>query len=156
MKKLLLAFLILLTSCDITKQAAKTKTDQDLTESILTKTKRIGDTVRFEVPKVVLKDTTIYTYNRVGTRLETRYNSDGQIDLINCMSSSIDELKEENRRILNTVKDKSSEKTEDFDSSIILYGFLGLGMLIVIIALLFVFVINKKIAPLLSLRPNKY
>lgn len=135
--------LLLLVSCDVTKEATKTKTDRDLTESIKTTSKRIGDTVTYTVPKIVLKDTTVYTVNRVGTRIETRYNKDGNIDLIACMASSIDEMKEENRRMLEIIKDKDKAKEENFDSG----ALIGVVAVIGVIFLVGVFIMIKYIKP---------
>ena len=142
MKKYIL-ILLLLVSCDVTKEATKTKTDRDLTEIIKTTSKRVGDTVSYTVPKIVLKDTTIYTVNRVGTRIETRYNKDGNIDLINCMASSIDEMKEENRRMLEIIKDKDKSKEENFNSG----ALIGVVSIIGIVFLLCVFLMIKYIKP---------
>jgi len=142
MKKYIL-ILLLLVSCDVTKKATKTKTDRDLTEIIKTTSKRVGDTVSYTVPKIVLKDTTIYTVNRVGTRIETRYNKDGNIDLINCMASSIDEMKEENRRMLEIIKDKEKSKEENFDSG----ALIGVVSIIGAVFLLCVFLMIKYIKP---------
>ena len=134
---------MLLVSCDVTKEAVKTKTDRDLTEIIKTTSKRVGDTVSYTVPKIVLKDTTIYTVNRVGTRIETRYNKDGNIDLINCMASSIDEMKEENRRMLEIIKDKEKSKEENFNIG----ALIGVVSIIGIVFLLCVFLMIKYIKP---------
>jgi DNA-directed RNA polymerase specialized sigma subunit len=142
MKKYILIFLLLV-SCDVTKEAVKTKTDRDLTEIIKTTSKRVGDTVSYTVPKIVLKDTTIYTVNRVGTRIETRYNKDGNIDLINCMASNIDEMKEENRRMLEIIKDKEKSKEENFNSG----ALIGVVSIIGIVFLLCVFLMIKYIKP---------
>ena len=142
MKKYILIFLLLV-SCDVTKEAVKTKTDRDLTEIIKTTSKRVGDTVSYTVPKIVLKDTTIYTVNRVGTRIETRYNKDGNIDLINCMASSIDEMKEENRRMLEIIKDKEKSKEENFNIG----ALIGVVSIIGIVFLLCVFLMIKYIKP---------
>jgi DNA-directed RNA polymerase specialized sigma subunit len=142
MKKYIL-ILLLLVSCDVTKEAVKTKTDRDLTEIIKTTSKRVGDTVSYTVPKIVLKDTTIYTVNRVGTRIETRYNKDGNIDLINCMASNIDEMKEENRRMLEIIKDKEKSKEENFNSG----ALIGVVSIIGIVFLLCVFLMIKYIKP---------
>ena len=136
-----------LTACDIQKRAVKTKTAKDLDEQITTKSKRSGDTVSFKVPKVIFKDTTIYTYNRVGSRIETIYNGNGQIDMVNCITSAIEEIKEENRRLIESTKDKEKEKTESFDSSSILYFMIGLSILVgvALFVMMKMFTDNKKI-----------
>lgn len=143
----LILVLILLSSCDVLKQSTKIKEDSDLSEQILTKTVRIGDTVRYEVPKVILRDTTIYTYNKQGSTLITRYDEQGAISQIECLTSNIDLLIQENRRLTESVKDKTKEKEENFDSSVIIYGFLGIGVLLLIGGGLFIYVISKQLKP---------
>jgi len=98
-----------LSSCALTKSVNKKDKDTTEKEEITSQTKREGDTVTYFVPKLVLKDTTIYTVNRVGTRIETRYNDQGQIDRIDCMSSAIEEL----TRIIREKETNESEKDKD-------------------------------------------
>lgn len=82
------------------------------------------------VPKITLKDTTIYTVNRVGTRIETRYNNQGQIDRIDCMSSAIEEMTKINRELITAISEK--EKDEDFamDKTFVIGILIILGLLI--------------------------
>jgi len=124
-----LLLLLLLTSCDIQKQATKSKSDTELKENIETITKRIGDTVRYEVPKITYRDTIIYTTNRQGTTLKTVYDNSGSISSIDCFASAIEEIKRENREFKESLKDKEKVKTEDFDSSFILYIVIGIVIL---------------------------
>lgn len=138
---LILTLLILLGSCSITKKADKKKLDTKLTEQIITKTTRIGDTVRYEVPKVILKDTTIYTYNKQGSTLITRYNEKGNVSQIECLTSNIDLLMQENRMLVESLKAKQSEKKEVTKDSFI-YAF-ALGIVIIIIAGFYI--LSKKI-----------
>lgn len=112
MNKLIFIIFLFLTSCGLTKKINKKDTDTTEKQEIVSQTKREGDTVTFFVPKMVLKDTTIYTVNRVGTRIETRYNNQGEIDRIDCMSSSIEELTKINRELITTISEK--EKDEEF------------------------------------------
>ncbi len=136
-----------LTSCDIMKKSAKTKTDRTLTESTETLTKRIGDTVRYEVPRVTYKDTTIYRTNRVtGTTQVVRYNDKGMIDLVECQSGAIEELTRTNRELMEVIKDKESEKEEKFDSSFILYIMIGLVIIVIVAMLLMFKYISKNTA----------
>ena len=135
------------TSCDIMKKSAKTKTDRTLTESTETLTKRIGDTVRYEVPRVTYKDTTIYRTNRVtGTTQVVRYNDKGMIDLVECQSGAIEELTRTNRELMEVIKDKESEKEEKFDSSFILYIMIGFMGIILILAFFAFKYISKNTA----------
>ena len=63
----LIALLLFMFSCNVQKKAIKTKTDRQLTEQILTKTYRPGDTISIDIPNIKLKDTVIervsYKYN---------------------------------------------------------------------------------------------
>lgn len=155
MKRLyLIAFAVLLlglSSCDVYKKSNKTKTDRDLTEQIETKVFRKGDTVRYEIPNVVLKDTTIYTYNRQGTTLKTVYNSSGSVQSIDCFSSAIEEFKKENRNLIESIKEKESEKKEEVNTTWILYGFIMIGFVLVVALLLIFFYIKSQTASILNL-----
>lgn len=147
---LILSLLWLCNSCDIYKKSDKTKTDRDLTEQIETKTFRKGDTVRYEIPNVILKDTTIYTYNRQGTTLKTVYNTQGQIQSIDCFSSAIEEFKKENRSLIESIKEKESEKKEEMNTDWIMYGFIMIGVVVMFVCLLFFFYIKSQTASITS------
>jgi len=129
---LIASILLTLTSCDIQKKAIKNKENRTVTESNEKVVKRVGDTVTYTVPKITYKDTTIYTVNRKGTTLRTVYDNQGSIEQIECFSSMIEEITRSNRELVEVIKQKDKEKTEEFDSSIILYGFLGIGFLFAI------------------------
>lgn len=155
MKKILLiAFLCLFfVSCDIYKKSNKTKTDKDFTEQIKTKTYRKGDTVVY-VPNIQYKDTTIYTYNRQGTTLKTVYNKSGQLAKVDCYTSAIEEMKEENRKLLEQIKNKDSEKKEEVNTTWILYLVGGL-VLVCFFALFLMFIyINKNTKIITNLIPK--
>lgn len=130
-------------SCDIQKEATKTKTDTGFTENIESQTFRKGDTVRYEIPNVIYKDTTIYRTNRQGTTIKTVYDQTGSIASIDCFASAIAEIRKENRAFAQSIKDKESKKTENFDSSFILYIVAGIAV-IVIFALFLMFLYLKK------------
>jgi hypothetical protein len=130
----LLILLLLFCSCDIQKRAIKNKEDRTVTETVEVRSKRIGDTVTFTIPKFTYKDTTIYTVNRQGTTLKTVFDTKGQVSEIDCFSSIIDEVLKSNKILVESIKEKDREKTEDFDSSVILYGLLVLILLVAIIA----------------------
>jgi hypothetical protein len=142
---LLFVVIILFNSCDIKKEALKTKTDRTITESTEKITKRKGDTVIYVIPNIKYKDTTIYTTNREGTTLRTVYNDQGDISAVECYASLIEVTERNNRLLEESIKDKESNKTENFDSSIILYGFLGIGLVIIVISIVFFFYIKKGI-----------
>lgn len=128
MKKnvLLLVFiLITLSSCAIKKNSSKTKTDRETKEQTEVIEKRKGDTVTYVIPKIKLKDTTIYTVNKQGTTLRTVYDSNSNISQIECFSSLIDVITKSNREVIETIKEKEKDKEEKASSSIVLYLVIG-------------------------------
>jgi len=141
-----IGFLILILavtcSCDIQKEAVKSKSDTTEKTQTETITKRLGDTVVY-IPNVRYKDTTIYTTNRQGTTLKTVYAPNGNIASIDCFASAIDEIKRENREFQQSLKDKEKVKTEDFDSSFILYIVIGV-VIIFLFGLFLLFLIIKS------------
>lgn len=128
---------IMFSSCDVLKKTVKNQEDRTLTESTETLTKRMGDTVRYEIPNIILKDTTIYKTNRVtGTTQTVRYNDKGMIDLVECQSGAIEELKRENKTLVEAIKEKDKTKETEFNSEIIIYFMLGLVGIVFILAYL--------------------
>lgn len=151
---LLLSVFFLLTSCDIQKEATKSKTDTGFKENIESTIFRKGDTVRYEIPKVIYKDTTIYRTNRQGTTIKTVYDQGGNIASIDCFASAIAEIRKENREFQQSLKDKESKKTENFDSAFILYIIVGV-VLLGIFALFLMFLYVKKNNALVTQLLNK-
>ena len=131
---------VALSSCGIKKNAVKNKTDRTLTESTESITKRVGDTVTYTVPKIVLKDTTIYTVNRQGTTLKTSYNSQGQISQIDCFASMIEEITKSNRLLVEAIKEKDKIKEETFNPQYFIYS---LSVLVLIVLIGFIYINNK-------------
>lgn len=136
-------------SCDIYKKSDKQKNDIDYTEQIQTITKRIGDTVRYEVPVVRMKDTTIYTYNKQGTTLKTVYLN-GEVKTVECQTSAIELLINENRRLSDQSKAKQSEKKEEMNTDWIMYGFIMIGVVLIVALFLVFFYIKSQTASILS------
>ncbi|WP_136464945.1 hypothetical protein [Flagellimonas onchidii] len=129
-----IVLLLVFYSCDIQKRAIKNKRDTQLIEQIETIKKRKGDTVTFTIPKIRYRDTTIVKKNYVtGTTQVLRYDNTGRIELAQCISGAVEEITRQNRELIEAIRDKDKEKTEDFDSSIILYGFLGIGVLLIVL-----------------------
>lgn len=129
-KYIVISSLILLTSCDITKSATKSKKDIQATETIRTQIKRVGDTLRIEIPKVTYKDTTIVKTNYINrTEARITYDNNGNAS-VDCISAEINQFREEFRTLLDKSKDKDSDKEENFDSKVILYGMLGIAVII--------------------------
>lgn len=144
---LILSFIALtFTSCDITKQASKTKTDTNLKASEETKLFRKGDSVSYRpiINNPIYKDTTIYRVTKNNTRLETVYDSNGNIRDINCYTDKIEELTKRNYELEQQKKEKKSEKTENFDSSFILYIIGGIVILGIFAMILMFVLINKN------------
>ena len=157
MKKIfaLLLFLsFLFVSCDIQKQAAKTKSDTGFKETVESQTFRKGDTVHYEIPKVIYKDTTIYRTNRQGTTIKTVYDQTGNIASIDCFASAIAEIRKENREFQQSLKEKEAKKTENFDSSFIIYIMIGVVVLVAF-ALFLMFLYIKKNTAVLTQFLNK-
>lgn len=140
----ILLLLIALSGCGIKKTAIKSKVDRTLKEQTESITKRKGDTVTYTIPKIVLRDTTIYTVNRQGTTLKTSYNSQGQISQIDCFASMIEEITRSNRELVEAIKDKDTTKEENFNPQNFIYSLAVLG----IIVLAGFIYINSKITKL--------
>lgn len=136
--------LLLLSSCDVHKEAAKSKSDTDFKESVETKTFRKGDTVRYEIPNIIYKDTTIYRTNRQGSTLKTVYDQRGNIASIDCFASAIEEIKKENREFKQSLKNKEATKTENFDSSFIFYSMAALALVIFLALFLLYWYVKKN------------
>ena len=128
---------IVLQSCDIKKEASKTKKDIDFSEWIKTETFRKGDTVTFVVPNVIYKDTVITTVSTQGTILKTYYDTNGNISKSDCISSEIALIQERLTNLTDQSKTKESSKEENIDNTFIyvIAGSIVLMFLIVIIAL---------------------
>ena len=56
----------------------------------------------------------------------------------------IEEITRSNRELVEVIKQKDQEKTEDFDSSFILYGFIGIGIMLGIVLFIFLYFANKN------------
>lgn len=127
-KNLVIIILLCLVCCSCSVQKTQEKTETK--ETIETFTTRIGDTVRFEVPNVIFKDTVIYRKNIQGTILKTVYNKEGKVTSIDCMASKFDELKRENREIKELLKHKEKKTLNNL--------LLFLGFIIFISLILFI------------------
>ena len=153
----IIAFLLLLStfvSCDILKKTTKTREDRTLTESTETLTKRKGDTVRYQIPKVTYKDTTIVKRNYVtGTTQTVRYNDQGMIDLVECQSGAIDELKRTNKELVEAINNKDKTVEKEFNTEIIIYIMLGFVFIVAVLAFFVFKYISKNTALVQKLIP---
>jgi hypothetical protein len=123
MKKYILLLLIL-TSCDIQKQATKQKNDIDYSEWVKTETFRKGDTVTFEIPKITYKDTVIKVTSTDGKTISKNY-FDGQGKWVksDCISADIAESEERIIKYINQSLKKTSQKSEGIGLQLIPYIF---------------------------------
>jgi YD repeat-containing protein len=158
MKNLLITILLAsaLWSCDIQKEASKTKNDIDYSEWLKTESFRKGDTVSFLVPKY--KDTTIYVTNRQGTTIRTIYDQQGQVSNIDCYASTIKELTEMNIKLIDQSKEKESVKTEEIGMQFIPWligGIVVMFLIFMIILLIYIRGKNKKFDAFSELIKNK-
>lgn len=159
--KILIAALVLsiialsFSSCDIMKKSQKSKTDTSVSAGEEIKTFREGDSVSYR-PKynVKYKDTTIYRVTKNNTRLETVYDSEGNIRDINCYTDKIEELVKRNYELEHSEKNKAQEKTENFDSSFILYIVIGVVILGIFAIILMFILINKNTKAITSALNN--
>lgn len=135
--------IVLFSSCDIQKEAIKSKIGTSFKEAVETIIHRKGDTVTYEVPNVIFKDTIIYRKNIQGTVLKTVYDKSGNIASIDCFASAIEEIKRENREFRESIKQKESEKKEEVNTTWILYGFIAIAIIICFALLLAYFYIRS-------------
>lgn len=117
------------------------KTDENYSENI---TKRKGDTVVYKVPKIVYKDTTIYSYNHEGTILKTIYDKQGNISQIECHASAIEEINKLYTKIQDEKRDIDSEKEKDVMKQFIPYIILAIVVLVAFAMVLFSLVMYLK------------
>lgn len=119
--------LILFTSCKVLKD----KKDIEKSKTTRTEVFRKADTLRYNVPKAVYKDTTIYVKNfeKQGSNvLRIVYDNKGNESQIDCISEAAKELRE----TIETLKDNSKVKETEFKSENFIYIFLGLAGLLVV------------------------
>lgn len=139
-------FLLMFASCDIYKQSQKNKSDTNFSENTEKKTFRKGDTVHFSIPKVTLKDTTIYRTNYQGTTIKTIYDQNGNVTSIDCYASRIEELTRSNIQYKNALKEKNATKEEKFNTTWILYFMIGIVIILVVALFLMYKFFDKKTA----------
>ena len=144
--RLLIMFMALLslTSCDIQKQASKTKTDTDFKEQIETIEKRDGGVATYIPPaNIIYRDTTIYVQGTNGTQLKVIYDKQGIIQQADCNAALIDVITKYNSQLLQTTKEKEKTKTEEFNSTWLLYLIGGIVVVFIVAMMLMYRTINK-------------
>lgn len=140
MRNFILVFLasFMLFSCDIQKQASKSKTETDYQEDYEHTRKRKGDTVAF-IPRIQYRDTTIYTVNREGTTIRTVFDKQGNLQSAECFASMIEEMFKGQLQLQQSTKDKEKEKTEEVNTEWILYIIIA----VVVIVCFFIFMMFR-------------
>jgi hypothetical protein len=152
---LMLSMILLsMTACDIQKTAMKSKSDTGFSENIENRSFRKGDTVHYEIPNLIFKDTTIYRTNKQGTTIKTVYDQNGKVASIDCFASAIDEMRKENREFQQSLLDKNKTKTENFDNTFVFY-IAGAVVLIVFFALFLFFLYIKQNTSTVTTALNK-
>lgn len=128
-------------SCGLKRDVNRDKSQILTKEKTETKITRLGDTVRYEIPKYIFKDTTIVKKNYVsGTTQIVRFDKKGMVEQAECISGLIDIVKKQEKNVDELINTKKSQK--DFSIS-------PLNMLIImggfcIITIICTFVIVNK------------
>ncbi|MEN9907137.1 MAG: hypothetical protein RLZZ540_278 [Bacteroidota bacterium] len=151
---LIISMIVLFSSCDIQKTASKTKTDFSYKDNFENYSFRPGDSVSFRPSGVVYRDTTIYRVTKNNMRLETVYDSNGNIRDINCYAAQIEELTRRNSALEQLVKQKYSTKTENFNPTFILYIVGGVVVIFLFGLLLIFFYVKSQTATTNALLQN--
>lgn len=158
MRKLIILVIVLFSiqSCDIYKAATKTKTSETETKDNtevsnektydFTKTNQLMEDLFFEpinplltMEIVTSKGDTIKSKN---TKISNRKT---QTDTYNNKKSEVEKVTEDKGVVEIEIKEKESEKKEDFDSSFILYIVLGIVFLGSVLGSLALFLLYKSI-----------
>lgn len=146
MKRLLIIPLLFLMSCDITKQASKTKTDTETNEQYERIEKRDGGIATFKPEStIVYRDTTILVQGTNGTELKVIYDKTGNVSQMDCNGALIDVIERYNKQIQESVKEKDKQKTEEVNTDWIMYGFISLTLIMFFGMFLLYMLINKRL-----------
>lgn len=131
MRKLIfISLLAALYSCDIQKEAAKRKTETSINENWEQREFRPSAPVMFTPPaNITLRDTTIVVVNSEGTKLRLHYDRKGNLKEGECLPALIDLVTKMTMQKEESVKEKEKSKTEDFDTSWILYLVIGISLI---------------------------
>ena len=154
MKNLFIVLIILsvFTACKTTKDVNRQDEDRTLTENSKTITTRVGDTVRYVVPNIILRDTTITVKNyKTGTTQILKYNDEGKLTSAECLSGVIQIIEENNRILIENINNMNKHKETEISASIFIYFFIGLALFFVIIFLVFFAVLKKYIKTIIPI-----
>lgn len=146
MKRLLIIPFLFLMSCDITKQASKTKTDTETNEQYERIEKRDGGIATFKPESTIIyRDTTIFVQGTNGTELKVIYDKTGNVSQMDCNGALIDVIERYNKQIQESVKEKDKQKTEEVNTDWIMYGFIALTLIMFFGMFLLYVLINKRL-----------
>jgi hypothetical protein len=119
--------------CEATRKVKRNESNSQLTESSEKITKRLGDTVRYEVPNVVFKDTIITRKNYVtGTTQTLYYDKEGKLTAAECVSGFIEVIEKNNKELIEAIKEKDLESEKSVSPMIILYFFIGFALVVAV------------------------
>lgn len=136
--------LSLVVSCDITKQAAKNKTDTDYSQDYEKVEKRDGGNAIF-IPQTntVYKDTIIYVQGTNGTDLKIIYDKQGNLQAADCNGALIDVITKISTNLSEQTKEKESIKTESFDPTPLIWAMAVLGFVVLLVLGVLIWVVNR-------------
>ena len=147
-----LAILSTFNGCKSTKDVNRQDEKRNLTENTKTTTTRIGDTVRYIVPNIILKDTVITTKNyKTGTTQILRYNDEGKLTSAECLSGVITIIEENNRILIENINSLNKHKETEISGSVFIYFFIGLALFFIIIFLVFFAVLKKYLKTIIPI-----
>lgn len=147
----ILAITTILSSCKSSKDVNRQDEDRHLTETSKTITTRVGDTVRYTVPKIIFKDTVITVKNKQGTTQILRYNSEGRLTETECLSSVIEIIQENNRILIENINNMQKHKETEIPASTFIYFFVGLALFLVIILSVAFFMFKKYLKTIIPI-----
>ena len=105
--------------------------------------------MRYVVPNVMFKDTVIKVKNKQGTTQILRYDNSGRLTETECLSSVVQIIEENNRILIENINNLNKHKEVEIPTSIILYFFAGLTLLIGVVMTVFFFLMKKYIKTLI-------
>lgn len=147
MRKLIIIFILACaTSCDIQKEASKTKTDSEINEQYERIEKRDGGTATFNpTPNIIYRDTTIVVQGTNGTELKVIYDKQGNASQIDCNGALIDIVEKLTRERTESIKEKESSKTEEMNTDWILYAFIAFALIVCFGLFMLYLLIQKRL-----------
>lgn len=144
MKRLLIIPLLFLMSCDITKQASKTKTDTKTNEQYERIEKRDGGVATFKPEStIVYRDTTIYVQGTNGTELKVIYDKTGNVSQMDCNGALIDVIERYAKQQNEKVTKKDKEEDYKLDLAPLIWALAVLGFVVLLMLILIAWILYK-------------